>query len=83
MVQERATTVMRDETCVQERYKCVDCSVWGIPKLNIKETRYLPNPCELNSRNTDGQISQAKERARRTYLARCYAQQDRPNIRER
>ena len=49
-------------------YICLDCSVWGIPKLNLKETRYLPNPCEINSRNSDGQISQAKERTKITYL---------------
>ena len=68
MVQERATTVMRDETYVQERYICLDCSVRGIPKLNLEETRFLPSTCELNSRNTYGQISQAKEWTKRTYL---------------
>ena len=68
MVQERATTVMRDETYVQERYTCLNCSVWGIPKLNLKEKSYLANPCELNSGNSDGQISQAKEQTKRTYL---------------
>ena len=56
---------MRDETYLQERYICLDCSVRGILKLNIEETRYMPNPCELNSRNTDGQISQAKERKKK------------------
>ena len=56
LVQGRATPVMRDETHVQERYICLDCSVWDIPKLNLEETRYLPTSCELNSRNTDENI---------------------------
>ena len=59
---------MRDETYVQERYICLDCSFSGIHKLKLEETRYLPNPCELSSRNTDGQTSHAKERTKRTYL---------------
>ena len=48
----------------KDKYICLDCSVWGILKLNLEETRYLQNPCELNSRNTDGQISQAKEQTK-------------------